>query len=211
MISYNKFRYIYPPRPKNAIPTSELDFWDNGTMIAQIKTNGSNGVIFMNGHDVYIFNRHGQRMTNHNLDFEELSTIYSGNGWMVINGEILNKSKRDELGNNFNGNFIIFDILVYNSEYLIGKTFGERIDLLENIYGTRCGEKDYLYNISENIHLVKSYESGFKNLFNEYTPIDMVEGVVLKRKAAKLEIGNSENNNSKSQLKSRKVTKNYKF
>jgi hypothetical protein len=39
----------------------------------------------------------------------------------------------------------------------------------------------------------------------------MIEGVVLKRKNAKLEIGNTENNNYKSQIKSRKVTKNYKF
>jgi hypothetical protein len=39
----------------------------------------------------------------------------------------------------------------------------------------------------------------------------MVEGLVLKRKTAKLEAGNTENNNTKSQLKARKATKNYKF
>jgi hypothetical protein len=38
-----------------------------------------------------------------------------------------------------------------------------------------------------------------------------VEGLVLKRKNAKLEVGTSENNNSKSQIKARKPTKNYKF
>jgi hypothetical protein len=41
--------------------------------------------------------------------------------------------------------------------------------------------------------------------------IDMIEGLVLKRKSAKLEIGNTENNNTKSQVKFRKPTKNYKF
>jgi ATP-dependent DNA ligase len=211
MINYNNFRYIFPPRPKNAVNPNELNFWDNGSMIGQIKTNGSNGVIFMNERDIYIYNRHGQRMTNHNLNHDELKVLYSGRGWMVLNGEILNKSKKDEFGNNFNGNFIIFDILVYNSEYLVGKTFLERVELLEKLYGRRTLEKDYLYSISENTHLIKSFETGFKDIFDTYTPIDMVEGVVLKRKNAKLEIGNTENNNYKSQIKSRKATKNYKF
>ena len=39
----------------------------------------------------------------------------------------------------------------------------------------------------------------------------MVEGLVLKRKNARLEIGNTELNNIKSQVKCRKPTKNYKF
>jgi len=39
----------------------------------------------------------------------------------------------------------------------------------------------------------------------------MLEGLVMKRKNAKLELGTSENNNIKSQLKSRKPTLNYKY
>jgi hypothetical protein len=39
----------------------------------------------------------------------------------------------------------------------------------------------------------------------------MIEGLVMKRMNAKLELGTSENNNTKSQLKSRKPTKNYKY
>lgn len=211
MISYNNFRYIYPPRPKNAINPNELDFWDNGSMLGQIKLNGSNGVIFINERDIYIYNRHGQRMTNHDLNTSELRKLYTGNGWTVINGEIMNKSKRDEFGNNFNGKLIIFDILVHNSDYLVGKTFSERIELLESLYGRRDSEQEYLYQITENINLIKTFNHGFKKLFDNFTQIDMVEGVVLKRKLAKLEIGNTENNNYKSQVKSRKQTKNYKF
>ena len=72
-------------------------------------------------------------------------------------------------------------------------------------------EKSYLYSVSDNVYRVKSFDKGFKSLFDQLTPIDMVEGLVLKRKNAKLEIGNTENNNIKSQLKARKPTKNYKF
>ena len=51
----------------------------------------------------------------------------------------------------------------------------------------------------------------FISKLDDLTKIDMVEGLVLKRKSAKLEIGNTENNNTKSQLKARKATKNYKY
>ena len=89
-------------------------------MIAQPKLNGSNAVIFMNGKDVYFFNRHNQRMTNVQLSKDELLRLYSGEGWMVINGEYLNKSKNDESGLPFNHTLVIFDILVHNGTYLLG-------------------------------------------------------------------------------------------
>jgi hypothetical protein len=48
-------------------------------------------------------------------------------------------------------------------------------------------------------------------LFDRLTTIDVCEGLVLKRKNARLEIGNTEKNNCKSQIKARKPTLNYKF
>jgi hypothetical protein len=212
-MNYEKYRYIYPPRPKNAIPDTELNFWDNKTLIGQPKLNGSNSVIFTDGRQFMVMNRHSQRLTKFELPMDELKSLYRGTvgEWMVLNCEYLNKSKQDENGITFNHKLVIFDILVYRSNYLVGKTFSERISLLDELYGTNDSEKDYLYSISKNVYRVKSYETGFKQLYDELTKIDMVEGLVLKRKAAKLEIGNTENNNTKSQLKARKVTKNYKY
>jgi ATP-dependent DNA ligase len=210
-MKYDNYSYIYPPRPKNTTPSDSLSRWDNGTMIAQPKINGSNCVIFMNSEKTFVMNRHNQRLTNFQIDTEELKKIYKGNGWLVINGEYLNKSKREERGQIFNHKLVIFDILVYESDYLIGKSFIERIDLLDNLYGTDDSEKDYLYKITENIYRVKSYDRGFDQLYKKLTPIDMVEGLVMKRKNARLERGLTESNNSNSQVKSRKPTKNYRF
>ena len=211
MTNYDNFYYIYPPRPKNAIDPKHLKTWDDNSMICQIKTNGSNAVIFLDGKDCYIYNRHGARLTNVEINREEILSLYSGTGWMVINGEYLNKSKKDENNQTFNHKLIIFDILVYNSQYLVGKTFGERIELLDELFDTKDSEKEYLFGISQNVYRVKSYQKDFKQIFDKFTPIDVVEGVVLKRKNARLELGSTELNNSKSQLKSRKPTKNYKF
>jgi len=212
-MNYNSFRYIFPPRPKNAIPDSDLNFWDNGSLIAQPKINGSNCVIFTNGEKLMIMNRHSQYMTNVDIQRQEVLDLFKGEQgkWMVLNGEYLNKSKQDENRQTFNHKLVIFDILVYNSDYLVGKTFQERINLLDELYGQNDSEKSYLYSVSNNVYRVKSFESGFKSLYDQLTPIDMIEGLVLKRKNARLEIGNTENNNIKSQLKARKATKNYKF
>lgn len=205
-------KYIYPPRPKNSIMSNELDLYEGQNMTGQIKTNGSNCVLSTNGIDYRVMNRHGQRMTNFRLTHDEIKDIYRGTGeWMMINAEYLNKNKYDEGNQKFNHKLIIFDILVYNSEYLVGSTFEQRIQLLDKLYGQVDSEKDYLYRISQNTYRVKSYYVGFKSLFDKYTPIDLVEGLVLKRKNSKLEISSGTENNWRGQLKSRKPTKNYKY
>jgi ATP-dependent DNA ligase len=212
MPKYINYRYIFPPRPKNAISPDDLNFWDNGTLICQPKLNGSNCLIFTNGQKIIVMNRHGQRLTNFQLSDAEVKNLYRGNGgWMILNGEYLNKSKSDEKGQVFNHKFVIFDILCYDSDYLIGKTFEERVNLLDTLYDCIDSEKDYLYSISTNVYRVKSYRVGFKEFFDKYTPIDVIEGVVLKRANARLELGATEQNNIKSQLKSRKATRNYKY
>ena len=212
MPKYINYRYIFPPRPKNAISPDDLNFWDNGTLICQPKLNGSNCLIFTNGQKIMVMNRHNQRLTNFQLSDAEVKNLYRGNGgWMILNGEYLNKSKSDETGQAFNHKFVIFDILCYDGDYLVGKTFEERVNLLDTLYDCIESEKDYLYSISTNVYRVKSYRDGFKSFFDKYTPIDMFEGVVLKRANARLELGATEQNNIKSQLKSRKATRNYKY
>lgn len=213
-MKYEVFRYIYPPRPKNAVPTTELDFWDNGTMIAQPKLNGSNCTIYTNGLDFLAYNRHGLHLSNFKLQKEEILKLYKNinkGTWLVLNGEYLNKSQKDETGQIFNHKFVIFDLLVIDSNYLIGKTFQDRIEILDKLYGRENSEKDYLYKITENIYRVKSYQSGFKDLYNQLTKIDIVEGLVCKRKTGRLELGIGENNNTKSQIKFRKRCNSYKY
>ncbi len=211
-MKYSSYRYIYPPRPKNAIPNTELGFWDNGSLVAQPKLNGSNCLVFTNGEKLIVMSRHNGRLSNFQLKDEEIKYLYKGTGgWTVLNGEYLNKNKMDESRKAFNHKLVIFDILVSDGDYLIGKTFEERIALLDAMFGQNECEKGYLYGISENVYRVKSYQNQFNMLYDLLTPIDMVEGLVLKRKTARLEAGTSELNNVKSQIKCRKSTLNYKY
>lgn len=210
-MKYNSFSYIYPPRPKNAVNPIDINNWDDNTMVAQPKLNGSNVTIYMNGEKIYVYNRHGKRMSNFNLLDSELLKLYRGNGWLVLNGEYLNKSRNDENNDLFNIKLVLFDILVYNSNYLIGTTFQERITLLDTLYGSDISTKSYLYDISDNIYRVVSYYNYFEELYNDLSKIDLIEGIVLKRRLSKLEVGYKEDNNSKSQVKFRKQCKMYKF
>ena len=213
-MNYNRFSYIYPPRPKNAAPIADISKYDNGSMLAQPKYNGSNCTIFTNGIEWRVHNRHNDKLTNFKLTPEEMSiNIFKGEigKWIVINGEYLNKAKNDEKGVLFNHKLIIFDLLVYEGDYLLGKTFKQRIDLLDAIYGTEDSDKEYLYKISDNIYRTKTYGAGFVDLYSNLAKIDLIEGLVVKRHDAKLELGLTEDNNSKSQIKFRKKTLNFSF
>ena len=138
---------------------------------------------------------------------------------MVLCGEHMVKSKEDEEGK-WNNKYVIFDIIVYNGMQLVGKTFRERIELLDALYGTEdlllkdSGVKSlkFLYSTAiPDVYRVKTFYNCFQALWKDLVKIDMYEGLVLKRLDAQLENGISEKNNSSSQLKFRKPAKNYLF
>jgi ATP-dependent DNA ligase len=213
-MEYNKFNYIYPTRPDNPAPPTDIQRYDNGMMLGQPKSNGSNCVIFTNGKDIHVMNRHNELLTRFELTTKEvIDNLYKceHGKWMVLNGEYMNKAKNDENGKLFNHKLVLFDILVFNSVHLLGKTYQERVNLLDELYGQKECDKSYYHGVSDNIFKVKTYYKDFSDVYKELSKIDMIEGLVLKRKNAKLEPGRTEKNNNKSMIKFRKPTKNYKF
>ena len=209
-MKYNKYTYRYPPRPETQIPASVLDDLDNeGEFLAQPKLNGSCMELYTNGKEVIVMNRHKKPLA-HKLDVDELRALHRGKGWMLLVGELMNKNKKDENNKYWNHKFVIFDILVNNGEYLIGSTFGERYLLLEELY-SHYDCKILLNSISDNCFRVSSITTEFKMFFDMITPFDMYEGLVLKRINGKLENGISQKNNTRTQLKCRKPTKNYSY
>jgi len=119
---YSRYQYIYPPRPENNIPPSDLNFWDKtNSLMVEPKFNGSNCLLFLRGNDVISMNRHGERLSN--IPLNEILNISKDSGWTVLNGEYMNKSNKDENNSIFNHKLVLFDILVDNGDYLIGKDF----------------------------------------------------------------------------------------
>lgn len=218
-IAYNEYRYLYPPRPTKTFAPALLTAYDTGMYFAQPKLNGSNVLIFLNEDgSVKVMNRHNETKTKLNLD---LTGLYSGHGWMILNGELMEKSKKDENSQVWNNQLVIFDILAYNGYVLTGSTFQDRLLLLSNLFGiqtmrvTPTGEvisKPHLYTTSTpNVWRVISYETSFYDLYKQLVQTDMMEGLVLKRKTAILETPFTQTSNSKWLLKCRKETKIYKY
>jgi hypothetical protein len=214
--TYNKtmIKPIYPPRPKNAVPASYLHQYEGKSMLGQPKLNGSQGVLYMESKSVLQFmNRHKQIMTNVKMSKSEFGSLYSGKGQMILCGEYLNKNKKHIDGKDFNHKYIIFDILMYDGVHLLGKTFEERQKLLDRLFPNRTDFDGFIEKLDdhENVYRVKNFYNSFKELYDKLTPIDMYEGLVLKKKRARLEDGRKQDNNSLSMLKFRKPCRNYSF
>lgn len=217
MIPYDHFFYIYPPRAIHKILPVDLDGYE-GDYIAQPKYNGSCAVVFTNGIETHVYNRHKEKLTNVRID---LSKLHTGNGWCVLTGEYLNKNKKDENGQDFNHHFIIWDMLVFDNHYMIGYTTETRLLMLEEIFpakrmyvrdnGELTGYEHILTTAIPNIYRAPAYTAHFEQLYKDLIATDLYEGIVLKKLGGTLQVGFSENNNSGWQAKIRKETKIYKF
>jgi hypothetical protein len=218
-MTYDEFKYIYPPRPQFKIPPKDLERYETGEYQAQIKYNGSACVVFTNGEQLHVYNRHKQPLAKYS-PFIPFKSLSPDGKWYVYAGEYLNKGQKGEQGGIERDKFVIWDCLVYAGEYLVGKTFAERMTLVDVRYpclGMRVNENklesyDYMCATSiEGIYKSPTYVAGFDFLYDDLIKTPLYEGVVLKKKDAKLTYGFQEKNNSEWQLKCRKENKLYKF
>jgi len=219
MIPYLNFNYIYPPRPEFKIPHTELHKFEGQEYLAQPKYNGTCCLVFTNGEESYVYNRHKNPLSNvnPNLDFNQLA---KSKHWYVYSGEYLNKGKIGENGIKEKDKFIIWDVLVWQDMYLIGETLADRLILLEEEYpsnrmvvtpeGVESYEHMCFTNIP-NIYKAPTYTGGFTKLYDQIVEVDLYEGLVLKKAHSKLNFGFNELNNNDWQVKCRKETKIYKF
>lgn len=216
---YNKFMYLYPPRPEHKTTSDTLDTYDNGEYIAMPKYNGSACMVFTNGIDLHVYNRHKQKLTNcsQHIDFKGLGPTKK---WFCYAGEYLNKGKYGETDVKEKDKFVIWDILVWDGVYLIGETLTKRLELLETIHPchrsvvTAEGLEQYKHLCCtrlNGIYKAPAYTGNFYALYNEIVQTDLYEGLVLKKLNSKLSPGYNSANNTEWQIKARKQTRNYNF
>lgn len=206
--NYDKYRYIYPPRPATVAPSEALSSWRSG-WVAQPKLNGSCCIVATNGTDLVVNNRHNSTFARMKLETSHLKRLSKNGKWVVIVGEYMNKSQRSGTGL-FNQKFVIFDVLVWDSKYLIGSTFEERQAILDEAYTTTAYD-GFIEKINDTIYRACNFRSNFPQTWNKLVAIEMYEGLVLKRGNAELTPGLSAANNTGWQTKCRKSTKNYSY
>ena len=207
---YTEFKYLFPPRPETASTSKSIPMLERMGMVAEPKLNGSCALVFTDGAEVVVMNRHREQFSNLGIKKEDLLSLHRGNGWMVLVGEYMNKGQKDVSGKLFNQKFVVFDILVHNSEYLTSSYSEDRRALLNDLY-KRNSFDQWIDSVdgSENCYIVKSFKEDLLGKWNEIIKTDMYEGFVFKRPSGRLETGYSLKNNTTWQSKVRKPTKNY--
>jgi len=208
---YDKFSYLFPPRPDNAIPAKTINFYANRGYVAQYKKNGTCNILFVSP------NKKITCMTRHNTDHKlwEPTTKSSvpfvnlpGNGWYVFVTEVLHSKFKGVLDTHY-----IFDMLVNNSDYLVNRTFMERNDIMNTLFTSTSTTPSHAV-ISKHVWLANiiasdSIADSMKHISEHATPEN--EGLVLKNPNAKLKICSSKNANNNWMVKCRVPHKNYSF
>ncbi len=205
---YDSFRYYHPPRPEVKTTPAQIPMYERMGFGGQPKLNGSCAVLFTNGVSTKFMNRHNDTFTRTLIDNADLAKHHRGAGWMALAGEFLNKSKKGGDKRIFDGKFVIFDILIYNGQYLIGSTFEERLDILDGLY-TLTPHDGYIDKINDYTYRVKTFMNNLKGVYDDLVKIDIYEGLVMKKLRGTLEDGLRPKNNTGWQVKVRKPTKNY--
>lgn len=219
-MKYDNYKFIYPPRPVNKISTDQIEKYDTGEYVAEVKYDGSAVVVFLDADGFIVMNRHHETISNDFAEEIDWAGMYSGKGWMVLCGELLNKNKLGEHGTPLNKKFVIWDILVYNGDYMVGATHAERLRKLEILFPTQrmqvtaAGIEEYkhvCFTSVKGVFKKAVYTTNFTELYNDLVTTSLYEGVIIKRLDSKLQFGFVEKNNFSSSVKCRKSTKNYLF
>ena len=71
-MKFPNYKFIFPPRPKNSVSPTELNYFENQGLLSQPKINGSNTLLFLNKEQLIVMNRHGQRLTGFSINTDEI-------------------------------------------------------------------------------------------------------------------------------------------
>ncbi len=210
-MNFDHYEYLWPPRPdsKRAVPPAMLGFYEKRSYIGQIKKNGTCNVITVSPDKTITFmNRHNEAHSawKPTAASEAIFKALPGDGWYVIVAELLHsKVTGGPRDTNYN-----FDVLVADSDYLVGKTFVERQAILLALFPDSIDETFSHRVIDDNTWVAKPFTDGFRAVFDGLVSAED-EGIVLKDPNGKLEPCSRQAANTVWQVKCRKPHKNFSY
>lgn len=207
-MKYESFRYLFPNRPEQAVPISNLVKYEvTNDYIAEPKLNGSCCLIFIGDNKYKIYNRHREQMRT-KISIDTIDKLKLSNKYWVWQGEYMNKSKLLD-GVNINHQFVLHDCLVADGNILTGKNVLERYEYIKQL-GFKKGST-YLENITDQLKAVKTFDKNFSDIFHSMNKDTALEGLVLKNRNITMMNPYNQLTNGYSSLKFRKAEKNYRY
>jgi hypothetical protein len=211
-MKYESFRYLWPPRPETKIAPTDLGVIESMGWWGQAKMNGTCCTIYVDGSGASVaMGRHGPE---HKLDWQPgkpwqaFAASLPGKGYYVFVGELLHSK-----GVGVKDTIVLFDLLVEDGDYLVGKSLRERFARLERLLKAYNSEPQIAMThreYNQGVWLVENHGRAFRLWFDAEAPA-MVEGLVFKNPNAPLRLCARAKDNSGWQVKCRKPKANVSF
>jgi hypothetical protein len=218
-MKYDKFTFLYPPRKGgDGIEPDTLGLYERRDYGAQFKKNGTGGILAISPDKQIIARRRNGKA--HLVwtpdDTTRQAFLHLPDRWYYFGAELLHSKVAKHVVNGQTRvlrhiNYIN-EVLVADGEYLVGTTFTERQQILATMFPNAVDHISGGYKVIDaNTWLAINYDSGFKALFDKIKERGLPEdeGVVLKKRSAKLAFCTSETANDSWQAKCRLPTKNF--
>ena len=211
---FTAFRYLYPPRPESAIAPNTIGFYEKTMQwVAQYKKNGTNTIVAISpSGEIITMNRHAENHKAWHIS-EYLKTlirqIFPTGEWHVFVAEVLHSKTKD-----IKDTLYIYDILVFNSDYLVGSTFIQRQDILDKLLLPHSRLETYSHNVLDDegkLWYARRFTTALNDLFWSIQRPELDEGLVLKNPEGKLSDCVKERSNEDWQIKVRHSSKKYVF
>lgn len=220
-------QYIYPPRPENSIPKDQVQVYYDMGWRPQLKYNDSRTLIKIDQGNITLWNRHGEQFRSyHTPDWlkDQITTVIQllhldPNSYHLLDGGLL-----DQKHAAIKDTIVIWDILVQDSQHLLGTSYQSRYNKLR-VTDEPWYHKDFVFGkrLSDNIFVADYYDSQDHEMLwemvqevnapytrgSEIKPL--LEGIVIKDPTAPLETGYKVKNNTSWIVKSRVQTGRHRF
>jgi ATP-dependent DNA ligase len=204
--------FIYPPRPKGAMPPNLLPKYEQKGWVAEWKYNGDRVVVYVDNikKNVIVYNRHNKKhlKLNNKQIAEQFFKLNLESAVYWFDGEGL----EDKASPQYKGNIVLFDILGINKFFFGKNNLVSRYEQLKNI----CGNPTQLepingiaYKVTKNIWFAPMFKEGFIDRFNQHIQLKEIEGLVVKDPNSILNYSPNKQTEISWMIRCRKPTKNY--
>lgn len=204
---------VHGPRPKSKIKPEQLPVYERtGDYVAQRKYNGDKNTFHVSADRKVTFWNKGSAFTksrfnpaNVSLFEKQISALNLKPGDYWFDSELLT--------NKVPNTIVLYDVLQAEGSMLIGMTQIDRLNFLHEICGhpTELCSLGVALQVTENIWLAEHFDRDFPSRYKEYLHLDLIEGLVLRRKDAPLREFGVKAYETDDQIRCRKGNKIYRF
>jgi hypothetical protein len=216
MLGYNRYTYLWPPRPERAQGVALIHSYERQGWWAQAKMDGDCVVLAIapecDGRELIARTRHGDAASNRwqpGKSIAAFAATLPGAGWYVLVGEVLHcrgVGVRDTL--------YLHDVLVDDGDYLVGVTHADRqtrLLTLTNAWEAAAHSDVWSHcQFAPGLWLTRNHWQGFRALYDN-PPGRYVEGLVFKDPKTPLRLCARASANSAGLAKCRYATNNLSF